>query len=111
MIDEIRRSMPELPAAKLTRFQREYGITAYDADVLTATQGLADYFEAAVKAGAPAKTAANWISVELLRRLNDARKDISRMPRTPESLAELLRTVDSGRNYGWKRQKGFRRNV
>ncbi len=96
MIEAVRRSMPELPAAKLARFQSEYGITEYDAGVLTASQGLADYFEAAVKAGAPAKTAASWISVELLRRLNDARKDVSDCPVTPQSLAELLRKVDKG---------------
>jgi aspartyl-tRNA(Asn)/glutamyl-tRNA(Gln) amidotransferase subunit B len=96
MIDGVRRLMPELPAAKLTRFQSEYGITEYDASVLTASQGLADYFEAAVKAGAPAKAAASWISVELLRRLNDARKEICDCPVTPESLAELLRKVDQG---------------
>jgi aspartyl-tRNA(Asn)/glutamyl-tRNA(Gln) amidotransferase subunit B len=96
MIEEVRRSMPELPGAKVARFQSEYGITEYDAGVLTASQSLADYFEAAVKAGAPAKTAASWISVELLRRLNDARKDISDCRVTPESLAELLRKVDKG---------------
>src|SRR5579862_834216 len=96
MIHGVRRLMPELPAAKLARFQSEYGITEYDAGVLTASQGLADYFEAAVKAGAPAKAAANWISVELLRRLNDTRKGISDCPVTPHSLADLLRKVDKG---------------
>jgi aspartyl-tRNA(Asn)/glutamyl-tRNA(Gln) amidotransferase subunit B len=96
MIEEVRHSMPELPAAKLARFQSNYGITEYDAGVLTASQNLADYFEAAVKAGAPAKTAASWISVELLRHLKDARKDISDCRVTPESLAELLRKVDTG---------------
>jgi aspartyl-tRNA(Asn)/glutamyl-tRNA(Gln) amidotransferase subunit B len=96
MIHGVRRLMPELPAAKLARFQSEYGITEYDAGVLTASQGLANYFEAAVKAGAPAKAAANWISVELLRRLNDARKGICDCPVTPESLSELLRKVDQG---------------
>jgi aspartyl-tRNA(Asn)/glutamyl-tRNA(Gln) amidotransferase subunit B len=96
MIEGVRRSMPELPAAKLARFQSKYGITEYDAGVLTASQKLADYFEAAVKAGAPAKTAASWISVELLRHLKDARKDTSDCRVTPESLAELLRKVDTG---------------
>ena len=76
MIEEVRRAMPELPEAKRARFHRDYGITPYDAGVLTAARSLADYFESAVRAGAPAKTAASWISVELLRRLNDAGKDI-----------------------------------
>ena len=96
MIEELRRAMPELPAAKVARFQRDFGITPYDAGVLTSTQALADYFEAAVKAGAPAKAAAAWISVELLRRLNDARKDISNCPVAPAALAELLLKIDKG---------------
>ena len=95
-IEEVRRVMPELPDAKIARFLRDYGITPYDAEVLTATRALADYFEAAVKAGAPAKAAANWISVELLRRLNDAGKDIADCPVEPAALAELLGKIEKG---------------
>ena len=96
MVEEVRRSMPELPEAKTARFLRDYGITPYDAGVLTATRALANYFEAVVKAGAPAKSAANWISVELLRRLKDAGKEISECPVAPAALAELLAKVDKG---------------
>jgi aspartyl-tRNA(Asn)/glutamyl-tRNA(Gln) amidotransferase subunit B len=64
--------------------------------VLTATRSLAAYFEAAVKAGAPAKTAASWISVELLRRLNDAGKDMDACPLSPEALAALLKVIEKG---------------
>jgi len=96
MVDEVRRSMPELPDAKVARFLRDYGITPYDAGVLTATRALAGYFEAVVKAGAPSKAAANWISVELLRRLKDAGKEISECPVAPEALAELLAKVEKG---------------
>jgi aspartyl-tRNA(Asn)/glutamyl-tRNA(Gln) amidotransferase subunit B len=96
MIEEVRRAMPELPDAKISRFQSEYGITAYDAGVLTSTQALADYFEAAARAGAPAKSAAGWISGELLRRLNDAGRDIAACPVEPSALAELLATVEKG---------------
>jgi aspartyl-tRNA(Asn)/glutamyl-tRNA(Gln) amidotransferase subunit B len=88
--------MPELPDAKIARFLRDYGITPYDAGVLAATRALADYFEAAVKAGAPAKAATNWISVELLRRLNDATKDIADCPVAPAALAELLAKIEKG---------------
>ena len=90
------REMPELPAAKRARFQAEYGISAYDAGVLTDTRALADYFEAAASAGAPAKSAASWISVELLRRLNDAAKNIAHCPVEPAALAELLAKVEKG---------------
>ncbi|MBZ5502849.1 MAG: Asp-tRNA(Asn)/Glu-tRNA(Gln) amidotransferase subunit GatB [Acidobacteriia bacterium] len=95
-IEEVRRSMPELPDAKVARFLRDYGLTPYDAGVLTATRSLADYFEAAVRAGAPAKAAANWIAVELLRRLNDAGKGIAECPVEPAALAELLAKVEKG---------------
>jgi len=96
LVGEIRAEMAELPDAKHARFLRDYGITTYDAEVLTATRALADYFEAAVKAGAPAKSAANWISTELLRRLNEAGKDIENCPVPPAALAELLEKIESG---------------
>lgn len=95
-IEKLRNEMPELPDTKVERFLRDYGITAYDAGVLTATRALADYFEAAVKAGAPAKPAANWISVELLRRLKDANKEIGDSPIAPASLAALIAKVEGG---------------
>ena len=95
-IDGVRKAMPELPDAKVARFLRDYGITPYDAGVLTATRALAEYFEAAVKAGAPAKAAANWISVELLRHLNDAGKEIADCPLAPTALAELLAKIERG---------------
>src|SRR5215472_11232485 len=96
MLEEVRRSMPELPAEKTARFLRDYGITPYDAGVLTATRSLADYFEAVAKAGAPAKAAANWLSVELLRRLRDAGKEIWQCPVEPSALAELLTRIEKG---------------
>jgi aspartyl-tRNA(Asn)/glutamyl-tRNA(Gln) amidotransferase subunit B len=93
--EEIQRAMPELPDAKRARFVAQFGITAYDAGVLTATAALADYFEAVVRAGATPKIAANWIQTELLRRLNDAAADISESPVRAEAFAELLRAIES----------------
>ena len=95
--EEIRRTLPELPEAKRNRFVAQYGITAYDAEVLTASQPLADYFEAAVKAGAPGKSAANWMQTELLRRLNDSGKEISESPLSAAALADLIKLVESGK--------------
>jgi aspartyl-tRNA(Asn)/glutamyl-tRNA(Gln) amidotransferase subunit B len=94
--EAMRSEMPELPGAKLARFVSEYGIAEYDAGVLTATRALADYFEAVARAGAPARAAASWISVELLRRLKDAGKDIEDCPVAPAALAELLAIVERG---------------
>jgi aspartyl-tRNA(Asn)/glutamyl-tRNA(Gln) amidotransferase subunit B len=96
LVEQIRGEMPELPGAKRARFIRDYGISAYDAGVLTSTRELASYFEAVVLAGANAKNAASWISVELLRRLNDAGKTIEECPVAPKALAELLAVVERG---------------
>jgi aspartyl-tRNA(Asn)/glutamyl-tRNA(Gln) amidotransferase subunit B len=96
LVAEVRRGMPELPAAKVARFVRAYGIAAYDAGVLTAESELADYFEAVVRAGGGAKVASSWISVELLRRLKDAGREISDCPMKPAALAGLLKKVEGG---------------
>src|SRR5580698_5274875 len=96
LVAQVRSEMPELPGAKLARFVSEYGIAAYDAGVLTATRALADYFEAVVRAGAPPRAGASWISVELLRRLKDAGKEIEDCPVAPAALAELLLIVERG---------------
>jgi aspartyl-tRNA(Asn)/glutamyl-tRNA(Gln) amidotransferase subunit B len=105
--EEVRRSLPELPAARRTRFVSAFGITAYDAEVLTDTQALANYLEAAVEAGAPGKGAANWMQTELLRRLNDSAKEISESPVTPVALAELVKLVESGKITGAVGKKVF----
>jgi aspartyl-tRNA(Asn)/glutamyl-tRNA(Gln) amidotransferase subunit B len=96
-IAETERQMPELPAARRARFVRDYGLSAYDAEALTVTRALADYFEGVTSTGAPAKPAASWIETELLRRLNDAGRGIEASPVSPAALAALLREVDSGR--------------
>jgi len=95
--EEIRRLLPELPTAKRERFINTFGITPYDAGVLTGSQELAAYFEAAVKAGAAGKSAANWMQTELLRRLNDSGKEIGASPVSPTALAELIGLVDGGK--------------
>src|SRR5256885_1771839 len=95
--EEVRRSLPELPEAKRARFVTSFGITLYDAEVLTNTQALAGYFESAVKAGAPGKAAANWMQTELLRGLKDSGKEIDGSPISPGALAELVKLVESGK--------------
>src|ERR1700723_1442673 len=96
LVEDIRRAMPELPGAKRARFIADYAISVYDAGVLTATRALASYFEAVVQAGAKAKSAASWISVQLLRGVNDAGKTIEECPVAPKGLAELLTIVARG---------------
>jgi aspartyl-tRNA(Asn)/glutamyl-tRNA(Gln) amidotransferase subunit B len=95
--EEVRSSLPELPGAKRARFVSSFGITPYDAEILTGTQELATYYEAVVKAGVPGKSAANWMQTELLRRLNDSDKEISASTVSPEALAALITLVESGK--------------
>jgi aspartyl-tRNA(Asn)/glutamyl-tRNA(Gln) amidotransferase subunit B len=105
--DEVRSSLPELPAAKEARFVSALGVTPYDAEVLTGSQALADFFESAVKAGAPGKATANWIQTELLRRLNDSGREITDSPISPKSLAELVSLVEGGKITGSVGKKVF----
>ena len=83
--DEIAETMPELPDEKRKRFVNDFGITPYDAEVLASTRPLAAYFDEVVAAGAPAKPAANWIQVELLRQLKDAGKRSRKVPCRPRN--------------------------
>ncbi len=92
--------MPELPDAKRARFRNEYGLSSYDAEVLAANQARADYFEATVRAGAAPKSASNWIQTDLLRRLNDAGKEIADSPVSAAAFADLLRRVDQNEITG-----------
>ena len=106
---QVLEAMPELPDAKRARFVRDFGITAYDAGVLAATRGLADYFEGVVRAGAPGKAAANWISTELLGRLNESGKEILESPVKSEGLAGLIGKVEAGEITGATGKKVFAR--
>jgi aspartyl-tRNA(Asn)/glutamyl-tRNA(Gln) amidotransferase subunit B len=105
--DDVLRTLPELPEAKRARFMAADGLTPYDAGVLTGTPALADFFEAVRKAGVPAKSAANWIQTELLRRLNDSGKEIEATPVSPAALAELLKLIESGQITGSTGKKVF----
>ncbi len=105
--DEVLRTLPELPEAKRARFVSSFGITPYDAEVLTNTQALADYFESVVKAGAPGKAAANWMQTELLRGLKDSGEEIDASPVSPAALAELVKLVESGKITGAIGKKVF----
>ena len=100
IVERVRVHVPELPHQKRDRFESEYGCSAYDADVLTSDQVLADYFEAAVKAApeVPPKKIANWVINDLLGQLKEQEDaSISNSPITPEALASLVTIVESGK--------------
>jgi aspartyl-tRNA(Asn)/glutamyl-tRNA(Gln) amidotransferase subunit B len=90
-IREIRSRLPELPAQMLARFMEQYGLSEYDAGVLTADRDLASYYEkVAASPGIDPKQAANWVTVELRGRLNEAQAEISEIGLAPERMAELI---------------------
>lgn len=94
--EEIRRSIPELPDARQQRYTREYGLSDYDANILVATQAIADFFELTVEKGADAKLASNWISSGLLGYLNAEGKELSEIKLTPANLAEMIKLIQKG---------------
>ncbi|MBI5242672.1 MAG: Asp-tRNA(Asn)/Glu-tRNA(Gln) amidotransferase subunit GatB [Elusimicrobia bacterium] len=98
LVEKARRSLPELPAARRARLMEQYGLSDYDAGVLTAEQAAADYFEAAVKAcGAGlAKQAANWMQSELFARLNAEGRPLAECPVAPRLLGELVALISEG---------------
>ncbi|MFQ5581783.1 MAG: Asp-tRNA(Asn)/Glu-tRNA(Gln) amidotransferase subunit GatB [Mariprofundaceae bacterium] len=90
-VDSIRAGMPELPGQMRQRFETEYGLSAYDADVLSQSHELAGWYESLVAAHpADAKRCANWLANELLGRLKEAGKDITTSPVSSDALAGLL---------------------
>lgn len=93
---EIRAGMPELPNTRRKRFEQEYALSLYDANVLTATRASADYFEAAVAAGAPAKLAANWIMGDLQSLMTEANEVLESCKVTPALLAEMIALIEKG---------------
>ncbi|MEO5348286.1 MAG: Asp-tRNA(Asn)/Glu-tRNA(Gln) amidotransferase subunit GatB [Magnetococcus sp. YQC-3] len=100
-IAQLAATMPELPDAKATRFQEQYRLSPYDAGVLTASQELADYFEAVAKETAALgqdnpKSAANWVTVELCGRLNKDNREIQQSPVSAQQLGKLLAMIQEG---------------
>ncbi|MCM2357504.1 MAG: Asp-tRNA(Asn)/Glu-tRNA(Gln) amidotransferase subunit GatB [Geobacteraceae bacterium] len=95
-VEDARLSLPELPEAKRARYLAELGLTAYDAEVLTASRELAEYFEACTALYPQAKSVANWVMGELTRALNEDGKGIADSRVTPQLLVDLLELIDKG---------------
>ena len=96
LLDEIRASLPELPVQKRARFESQYGLSAYDADVLAASRELADYFEAVQQTCGDAKQAANWVMGELSSMLNTGNLSIEQSPVSAKQLGGMIvRIIDN----------------
>jgi aspartyl-tRNA(Asn)/glutamyl-tRNA(Gln) amidotransferase subunit B len=100
-LDEIKKTLPELPDQRKRRFVESLGLSDYDAEVLTSAKELADYFEEATRGYANAKKLANWIMTELMREFKgEAADDIASCKVRPAGLAALLTMIDSGKISG-----------
>lgn len=95
-IEQIRSHIVELPDARRQRFIREYGLTAYDADLLAAERATAEWFEQAVKSGGEPKAVSNWMMGELMRLLNEENRQIDECGLKPGQLSGLLKLMDKG---------------
>ena len=97
-IEAVKAALPELPAAMKARFERDFGLSAYDAGALTASRETADYFEQSVAAAGTgnAKLCANWVMGELAARLNREERDIADAPVGAAQLAGLIVRVADG---------------
>lgn len=106
-VERSRSELPELPEKKKQRFMESYSLPAYDADVLTATRALAEYYEECLALQANPKAASNWIMGEVIRGLNDSGLPIEECPVTPRLLTDLLRLIEEGTISGKIAKKVF----
>ncbi len=96
----IRKDMPELPAARRQRFMEEYGLTEYNAQVLTATRAASDYFEKVAAVSGDARAAANWVMGDLAALLKEQGKEITESPISAENLGGLIKLIAEGKISG-----------
>ena len=94
MINEIRKNLPELPEARRKRFIKDYQIPEYDAEILTSSKALGDYYENAASLYTDKKVLSNWVMGELLRNLNEEKKEIEYSPISSENLVGMLNLID-----------------
>jgi aspartyl-tRNA(Asn)/glutamyl-tRNA(Gln) amidotransferase subunit B len=95
-IEGCRKHVAELPAVRMKRFVSEFGLSEYDAGVLTASRAMADYYETCVGLFNQPKIVSNWVMGELTRELNHSGTDASASPVSPEQLVSLLQLVEQG---------------
>lgn len=89
-IEKYRSELPELPDARRARLEKEYGLSSYDAGIITSSRAMAEYFDAVVATGADPKLAANWIMGDLAKNLNEDGIDITKSPVSAERLGKMI---------------------
>jgi aspartyl-tRNA(Asn)/glutamyl-tRNA(Gln) amidotransferase subunit B len=93
---EIAKNMPELPAVRQERLVGKYGLPKYDAEILTQTKSIADYYEQVITTTNDYKSASNWIMTDVLKVINDEKIDIKDFSIPPENLGELVNLIKEG---------------
>jgi aspartyl-tRNA(Asn)/glutamyl-tRNA(Gln) amidotransferase subunit B len=115
LVQRVRAELPELPEQKRTRFVREYGLPEYDAEVLTASRALTEFYETAVAAHPNPKALSNWVMGDVIRVANEraveSEPDFASLPIRPESLARLVSLIDGGTISGKIAKTVFERMV
>lgn len=106
-IENIRKSLPELPDARKERYMKEFGLSSEDAVFMTNDKATADYFEAVVAAGADPKAAVNWLMGEFASQLSNDGIEIDKAPVSAENLAALLKLISKGTISGKIAKKVF----
>lgn len=96
-IDSIKRNLPELPHDKKERFIKEYDLPEYDAEVLTQTKELANFFEETVQYVNDPKQVSNWVMGDVLRRVNEEEIETQDLSLEPKELADLIKLIDDGK--------------
>jgi aspartyl-tRNA(Asn)/glutamyl-tRNA(Gln) amidotransferase subunit B len=107
--DEVKANLAELPRARRERYQRDYGLSDYDAEVLTSEKEISEYFQEVVNEGADPKSAANWVQGELRGRLNADSLEMNQSPVSPIQLSTILSRIATGKLSGNLAKKVFAR--
>lgn len=107
-LEEIQATLPEMPADRRKRYVDTYELPEYDAQILTQTLEMSDFFDATVKAGADPKQASNWLMGEVNAYMNDNEKDLDQIGLTPESLAEMIGLIEDGTISSKQAKKVFK---
>jgi aspartyl-tRNA(Asn)/glutamyl-tRNA(Gln) amidotransferase subunit B len=95
-IEDVRRSLPELPEATRERLKKDYALADYEAEVISADAATVRFFEAAAKSAGKAKTVANWVGNDIARILNERNLTLEASKLTPAALVEVLGLIDAG---------------
>ncbi len=95
-IEAYRKGLPELPDARQARLEKEYGLSSYDAGIITSSRDMAEYFDDVVKEGADPKLAANWMMGDLSKNLNQEGKEIKDSPVDAKRLGKMIQLIEKG---------------